>query len=120
MTKTLADISWPVARVGEALQALGQRSGLISQSIRSETLPLDLLKGDSPDLDGWIDATALGFEAEPVAAPYTDVEQRVSGVGPALVRLQAGTEPCFLVLLKGAISRSWPPMLASFVLHQKW
>ena len=43
----------------------------------------------------------LGLEAEPVEAPYAEVEQLVRRAGPALLRLPGGGEPRFLALLGG-------------------
>jgi hypothetical protein len=53
---------------------------------------------------GW-----LGLEAEPVEAPYPEVDQLSAGARPALVRLPGEAEPRFLALLSG--NRRWVTVL---------
>jgi ATP-binding cassette subfamily B protein len=65
--------------------------------------PPRLCTGDGAALGRWIEAAAghLGLEAEPVEAPYAEVEQLIRTAGPALVRLPSRAEARFLVLLRG-------------------
>jgi ATP-binding cassette subfamily B protein len=99
----LARVRWPASRLGEALAALGQHSGLGPG--RGETaVPSPRVVAEAGErLGRWIEAAAgwLGFEAEPVAASYADVERLVCRAGPALLRLPGESEPYFLVLLSG-------------------
>lgn len=81
--------AWPVARLGEALEALARKSGLLSVSVHRETQATQPPLMTKSQLDRWIDASAasLGFEAEAVTALYPDVESLIRGAGPALLRL---------------------------------
>ena len=63
--------------------------------------PHDLMQGADEALTRWIEAAAgcLGLEAEPVDAPYAEVEQLMHRAGPALLRWPGPGEPRFLTLL---------------------
>ena len=65
--------------------------------------PHALMQGADEALTRWIEAAAgcLGLEAEPVDAPYAEVEQLVRRAGPALLRWPGPGEPRFLALLGG-------------------
>ena len=94
----LAALAWPVGRLGEALSVLARRRGLAPGK-------LDLAEpreSASPeDLDRWIGAAvaAMGLEAEPVEAPYGEVENLLRRSAPALLRLPGAGSPRFLPLL---------------------
>jgi ATP-binding cassette subfamily B protein len=90
-------LAWPADRLGDALSALARRSGLAPGK-----LDLPEPRGSSPEeLDRWIGAAAaaMGLEAEPVEAPYDEVEALVGRSAPALLRLPGGAGPRFLLLL---------------------
>jgi ATP-binding cassette subfamily B protein len=92
----IEELAWPAERLGEALTALAQQSGL-------QPAPLELASPRSPsedDLGRWLDAAAaaMELEIEPVEAAYGEVEALVGRSAPALVRLP-GTAPRFLALL---------------------
>ena len=75
--------SWPLQRLGEAIEAVGQESGLLARAARSDDAlgdpPADGVRdgadSDSGDgdarLESWVVTAAarLGLEAEPVDVP---------------------------------------------------
>jgi ATP-binding cassette subfamily B protein len=77
--------------------------------METPTPPHGLTQGSNEALTRWIEAAAgcFGLEAEPVDAPYAEVEQLVRRAGPALLRWPGPGEPRFLALLgsrRGALS----------------
>ncbi|MBI1914947.1 MAG: ABC transporter ATP-binding protein [Planctomycetes bacterium] len=109
MTASLAEISWPASRLGEALVALGRAGRLGTRAVEVSSPPPALVT-DGGGLGRWIEAAAawLGVEAEPVEALYPEVHALVCEAGPALLRLppdrvlaNAPTEARFLVLVGG-------------------
>jgi ATP-binding cassette, subfamily B, bacterial len=103
MVGNLAACSWPVSKLGEALEALAHTCGLAPTALETPAPPHGLMRGADEALTRWIEAAAgcLGLEAEPVDAPYAEVEQLVRRAGPALLRWPAPGEPRFLALLGG-------------------
>jgi ATP-binding cassette, subfamily B, bacterial len=97
----LADISWPFPRLGEALNMLVRKMGVSPRSEGTPAAPPGL--AGSETLQEWLDAIAarLGFETEPIDAPYPEVELLLRRAGPALLRLPGTTEPRFLALISG-------------------
>jgi len=78
---------WPQTRLGEPLEALtGHRV--------ASPGPTQHLEGDA--LAEWIEAAArsVGFEAQPVETTYTDFDQQIPKMGPALLAIGEG----FLVI----------------------
>lgn len=104
MTDDLIGISWPREKLGEALEALARRSDL-SRGADIPDAPQALESSDDETLGEWIKATAgkLGLEAEPVFSSYAELEEMIRAGGPALVRLRAGRQPRYLLLL----GRAW-------------
>jgi ATP-binding cassette, subfamily B, bacterial len=80
---------WPVARVGEALETLGRRSGLRSKESRQIPVPPASLADDRRSLGKWIEETAtmLGFEAESFEMTCGELEQQFRSAGPALLEM---------------------------------
>jgi ATP-binding cassette subfamily B protein len=103
MNPTVADLSWPAARLVEAIDALGRHSGLTARTARRHEPCGPPAQLDDTALGRWIEASAgwLGFEAEAVETPYPDVESFVRTAGPALLRLPGEGGARFLVLLGG-------------------
>lgn len=99
----LDGLSWPLARLGEALETLARTCGLAPRSVDLPAPPPGFAQDGGADLGRWIEATAgsLGLEAEPVDLPYAEVEQLVRSTAPALLCLPGGGEPHFLALLGG-------------------
>jgi len=62
--------SWPVSRLGEALEALARQSGFSVKSVQTPTPPQDLATAGKDALGRWLEAAGYpGLEAEPVGAP---------------------------------------------------
>lgn len=103
MKDDLHPLSWPVSRLGEAIEALARRSGLSPRPAETLTLPEGVERGDGEALGHWVAAAAgcLSIEAEPAEVPYTEVERLLGSAGPALLRLPGTGEPRFLLLLGG-------------------
>jgi ATP-binding cassette subfamily B protein len=93
----LAALAWPASRLGEALQALAQRSTLASAGAE---LPPPPARGP---FGPWIDLAAgcVGFESESVETTYADVDRVVLRAGPALLHLPGDGDARFLALLPG-------------------
>src|SRR5262245_56488318 len=96
MTIDLIHLSWPLERLGEALEALGR-----SRSTQIIPLPHDLNPHDDEALGGWISSSAdrLNLEVQPVFASYAELEQVIRAIGPGLIRLRCGNDIRFLALL---------------------
>jgi ATP-binding cassette subfamily B protein len=99
----LDQLSWPVSRLGEALEALARTGGLAPRAVEVPPPPPGLARDGAEGLGRWIEATAaaLGLEVEPVDVPYAEVEWLVRSAGPALLRLPGADEPRVLALLRG-------------------
>ncbi|MCI0392671.1 MAG: ATP-binding cassette domain-containing protein [Acidobacteria bacterium] len=93
----LSDLFWPASQLGEAINALALRNGLINSGAE---LP-NPSNAARRQLGDWIETAVkkLGLEAEEVGALYGEVEQMILNAGPALLR--APGEQNFLALLGG-------------------
>ncbi len=103
MKNDLLQISWPLEKMSEALDALARSSKLSRGSSQVVSMPAELEPSDDEALGKWINANAdqLNLEAEQVVASYAELEQVIRSVGPALIRVRADQEVRFLALLKG-------------------
>ena len=89
--------SWPVSRLGEALEILAVESSLKPRSVDIPAPPQGLgqfgITGHNgcEALGRWIEtaASCLGLEAEPVQMSYAQTERLLRHAGPALVLLPA-------------------------------
>jgi ABC-type multidrug transport system fused ATPase/permease subunit len=101
--RDLNTLAWPVARLGEALEAMARRSGLAPGERESLVPPEGLTQEEAEALGAWIETAAawLGLEAESVEVPYAEVKWLVRRAGPALLRLPGAEAPRFVVLLGG-------------------
>ena len=99
----LRTLTWPAARLGEALEALARAAALAPRAVETPNPPAGLLRHGDEALGRWLQAAAchLGLEAEPMEIPFGNVERLLQRVGPALLRLPGDSEPCFLALLGG-------------------
>lgn len=101
----LASYAWPLSRLGEAVAALAEASGLAPQLATIPELPPSQALTGFEAINRWVEVAAdqLGIEAEPLEILYGQVEQVVRDAGPALLPLpiQAQAEPHFLALLRG-------------------
>jgi len=101
MRTDLSLLSWPVSRLGEAIEALARKSGLAPRAVALSN-PTAAMTADTEEALGqWIESAAvwLGIEAEPIVCPYADVEKFVQNGGPAIVRLPGTDGLHFLALL---------------------
>jgi ATP-binding cassette subfamily B protein len=105
----LTALAWPADRLGEALEALARRGGLVGQDsnpVRQftglESCPTKAGVAAAEPLRRWVESAAarLGLEAEPVEVPHAEVGQMLRGAAPALLRLP-GPGSGFLALLAG-------------------
>ena len=94
MTIDLIRLSWPLERLGEALEALGGTT-------HTTHLPFALDANNDEALGEWISSNAdqLNLEAQPVFASYAELEKVISAIGPALIRIRVGRDFRFLALL---------------------
>ncbi|HKX29780.1 MAG TPA: ABC transporter ATP-binding protein [Blastocatellia bacterium] len=98
----LETLCWPVSRLGEAMRAVARHCHLsICNQDRGQEIsgPPAALRLDQsialiarPEWNEWVETAAdfLGFEAEAIEAPYSEVEKLVRGAGPALLLLPEG------------------------------
>jgi ATP-binding cassette subfamily B protein len=102
MSVNLVRLSWPLERLGEAVEALGRFSKLAPGSAHVVQLPRGLDANDDDAVGEWISVNAdrLNLEAQPVFASYAELERVIRGIGPALIRFRAGDEVRFLALLR--------------------
>ncbi|MEW5804622.1 MAG: ABC transporter ATP-binding protein [bacterium] len=109
-TSSVDALSWPVSRLGEALEILARKSSLKPEPVDLPLPPQSIIqsriedRGSFEALSRWIDmaVSCLGFEVEPVEITYAMAGQILHRAGPALILLPNG--PCkgearFLVLL---------------------
>jgi len=96
-------LSWPIERLGEAMETLARKSGLSPRLVDTPIPPEGLARDGGEGFGQWLEAAAdhLGIEAEPVASPYAEVERLVRNAGPALLSMPGEDEPRFLALLGG-------------------
>ena len=80
-------ITWPVTRVGEALEALARTTGVSRQASETAELPSHIIRDDPKLVGQWIESAALclGLEAEPEEIRYMHAERRIQSAAPALV-----------------------------------
>ncbi len=106
-----SQIAWPVSRLGELVENLARRSGYMGKPMRAPQPPAWLAQADSQALNDWLDTAAgeLGVETEPVHTQYDDLDQFITGGGPAILRLPGAADhhqPIFLAVLKGRRGRA--------------
>jgi ATP-binding cassette, subfamily B, bacterial len=103
MTHPLADIAWPLARLGEAIEALGRAAELAPVLPTMEIPKPPASVKESGELQRWVEAMAatLRVEAESVEISYADVATFVMGAGPAILEIQRDDERLFLAILRG-------------------
>jgi len=107
----VADIAWPVSRLGELVENLAQKAKILAHPGRLPQPPEGLIHADDKAVGRWLDnaAASLGMEAEPVSTLYADVDQFIRVGGPSILRLP-GTkdddQPKLIALLKGTKHRA--------------
>ncbi|HKR01254.1 MAG TPA: ABC transporter ATP-binding protein [Pyrinomonadaceae bacterium] len=100
MNDYLLKISWPAARLGEALEALA-RSLELSTDPAGMPPPPERLAEDEDALGRFVEAAArsMNLDARSFFCAYDELERMLMTSGPALLRLRAGTEARFLALV---------------------
>lgn len=112
MSASLDALSFPLDRLGEAMEVLAHRSGLPVRRSETPITPPRLDRGGGADmddevLDRWtsVAADVLGVEAEPVQTSYSDVRHFLRSASPAILRLP-GASPRFIALLRAGQRRA--------------
>jgi ATP-binding cassette subfamily B protein len=84
-----AAMTWPVERIGEALEALVEWAGIVRKTSPLPSPPPDVKAGDDQAVARWLPAAAaqLGVETLPILAQYQDFETMLAKGGPMLLRL---------------------------------
>ena len=92
-------ITWHASRLGEAVDALVERSRLSAKRAEIRN-PGPRVANDSAAIGRWVEACAAsaGLEAEPANIHYSDLEEYLGSAGPALIRLSVDGETQFLAL----------------------
>jgi hypothetical protein len=78
------ELTWPLARLGDAVVALARHSGLVATAAEPARHPPE----DELELDRWISAAGdqLGLTVEVVSATYREIDAVLSSLFPAVVR----------------------------------
>jgi len=97
---SIAELSWPMARLGEGIEELCRRAGLRPTAGETSIAPETVQNGGA-DLERWMEwiAERLGVEAKPVEATIGSMEAMLLGGGPALLQYSGSGEPSFFLLL---------------------
>ena len=101
----LYELSWPVARMGEAIEALARQSGLVRSMHKTLPSPEALGTLDDAGLMQWVDAAAdvFNLEVEPVDVIYSELQSFLKNGGPVIIRLSIpDQEHRYLALLKSS------------------
>lgn len=107
MNKDIADLSWPLSRLGEGIQEMARFSGL-NTGIRDHlTAPEPLQQQDIVDLSRWIEwaSDRLALEAEPIETSVSQVGHLLRNAGPAVLQIKIGQDIKFLFLLKSKFGK---------------
>jgi ATP-binding cassette subfamily B protein len=96
---TVFEHAWPAGKLGDALSELVRRSGMGNPGAHGH---VGNPPPGAPPVTEWIErATAwLGAEAEPTDTPYSRLSEALSGMAPAVVRLDRDGETRFVLLVR--------------------
>lgn len=116
MTDDLDSLTWPVSRLGEAMESLAIKSGLPVHPRETSSPWIDPDWSSEELLGRWIEAAAsrLGLEATPVEILYREVELLLRSSGPVLLRLPDAGKARFLTFLdcsRGAVYLLGPDLV---------
>ena len=103
MTGGFEDLTWPVSRLGEALEAVARYGRLNTRQVDIPEPPQGVSRWDDHALNSWIQDAAgrLGVEAEAVESSYGQVDCFIAGAGPALFRFPHNGEARLLAVAGG-------------------
>ena len=98
----IADLRWPVQRLGEGIEELARRARLRVADGLPCGVPPPTVQHDEREQGRWIEWAAgrLGLEAEPIAALAPELDSVLGGAAPAVFRVDDGEVAAFLLLLK--------------------
>lgn len=101
MRTDAANMTWPASRLGEALDALVQRSGLSSKAAETRNPGASIIR-DPAVLSRWVEtaAASLHLEAEPASVRYSELENYLRTAGPAVIGLSRNGERQYLAVLE--------------------
>ncbi len=109
-----AEITWSVDRLGDLIENLADRSGLVSHPSSLPKPPAGLSDrkygSDGEAFNRWIGSACaqLGLESEPIDASYADFEKLLQSGAPLILRLptpDTGEQSGFLGLLRAGKNR---------------
>ncbi|MEW6731463.1 MAG: ATP-binding cassette domain-containing protein [Acidobacteriota bacterium] len=111
--------SWPVSRLGEAIETLARKSGLTPKQAETPIPPESLAILGDEAIGKWIEMAAnwLSIEAEPMEVNYSEAGQLICSSSPALLRLSLNGEQRFLLLLESN-HRSVSLLGADLIVHK--
>lgn len=101
MTLSLSALTWPAARLGEAIDRLAHHSRMPGRPVAQLPVPDASLQRGGEPIGPWVEAAAtfLGLEAEAVGTSYAGLLELLRRAGPALLRLPGEGAPQMLALL---------------------
>ncbi len=116
----LLELTWPISRLGEAIEILSRKSGFLSESAKTPISLAESMLEDSGAFSQWLETTAtgLGIEIEPIHIYYPEVEEFIKNAGPAILQIEGQDKDKFLLLLgkKGSKVSILNPTLAKHTL----
>lgn len=94
----LLPLTWPQARLGEALMALAQAADLSPRQMAAPVPPGELA---GEGIGRWLETAVanLGVEAEPTRIVYGELTDFLRTAGPAIFPIETDAGPRFLALL---------------------
>ena len=97
----LAELSWPLAQLGRALEELARRERL--DPPRGESLPAPPAAPEPQELDRWLIALSarVGFETQQEELPRGELGAALGRIGAAILRLPADGGARYLPVLGG-------------------
>jgi len=103
MGAMVASVGWPCGRLSEAVESLARTTRLAVDAGALPPPPVGVVSGSSDEAERWLVAAAdrLGVEAEPLRAPYHEIEGMLLRGGPLIVRVASGDSPLYLLVLGG-------------------
>jgi ATP-binding cassette subfamily B protein len=102
--------AWPVTRLGELVENLALRSGLIPRPGELSQPPEFVTEASEETIGRWIDVAAghLGLEAEGITSQYAELEVMLQNSPPVIIRLpgpNGSRKPQYLGIVKGGNRR---------------
>jgi len=108
----LAKYTWPISRLGELIENLARKSGMISRPLRLPQPPESLFQASDLTIGAWMDNAAgyLDLEVEPISVQYAEFHLLVQAASPAILKLpnefNNGT-PSYLAMLRSGRQKAY-------------